>query len=179
MISKRIDYLDWDEHFMSLALHAAQKSKDPSTQVGACLVDSQKRVIGLGYNGFPRGCDDEKLPLAREGKFLETKYPYVVHAEPNAILNATRDTHGSKMYVTLYPCNECAKVIIQAGISEVIYLSDKYRENDSHKAAMTLFELSGTKTRKYVPSLDRIAHSHELVETEIKRASLEDKFKDQ
>ena len=148
-MGKRTDYISWDEYFMTFANVASQKSKDPSTQVGACIVDPQKRVVGLGYNGFPKGCNDSNFPMAREGKFLETKYPYVVHAEPNAILNSTKDTHGCKIYVTLFPCNECAKMIIQAGIKEVIYGCDKYKDTDTHKASVFLFNESGVKTRKF------------------------------
>jgi len=142
--------LTWDEYFMTFAQVAAQKSKDPSTKVGACIVDNDKRVIGLGYNGFPKKCDDTKLPMEREGKFLETKYAYVVHAEPNAILNSTRETKNCKMYVTLFPCNECAKLIIQAGIIEVIYLDNKYKDSDGVKAAIRLFKQAGVKTRQFL-----------------------------
>lgn len=138
----------WDEYFMTFAKVAAEKSKDPSTKVGACIVDVEKRVVGLGFNGFPKKCDDSLLPMARSGNFLETKYAYVVHAEPNAILNSTKSTKDCKIYVTLFPCNECAKLIIQAGITEVIYLDDKYVGTDSHKASVKLFSLAGVKTRK-------------------------------
>ncbi len=149
-IQSKTSPMSWDEYFMSFAKIAAKKSKDPSTQVGACIVDKEKRVVGLGYNGFPKNLDDSKFPQKREGSFLETKYAYVVHAEPNAILNSTKQTEGCKIYVTLYPCNECAKLIIQAGITEVVYESDKYRDTDAHRASVRLFKASGVKTRKII-----------------------------
>ncbi|MBN2092338.1 dCMP deaminase family protein, partial [candidate division KSB1 bacterium] len=129
---KRTDYLSWDEYFMGVALLSAQRSKDPNTQVGACIVNQQKKIVGVGYNGFPMGCSDDEFPWEREGDFLDTKYPYVSHAELNAILNSVgRDLSGCSLYVALFPCNECAKAIIQSGIREVVYLSDKYAETDS------------------------------------------------
>ena len=147
--AKRNDYLSWDEYFMSIALLSALRSKDPSTQVGACIVNQQKRVVGVGYNGFPSGCSDDELPWEREGDNLDTKYPYVCHAEMNAVLNSIiLDLKGCSIYVALFPCNECAKVLIQSGIKEVIYLSDKYAETDSVKASKRMFALSGVKTRK-------------------------------
>ncbi|MFP4117988.1 MAG: deoxycytidylate deaminase [Candidatus Woesearchaeota archaeon] len=148
-LSKKVKPLSWDEYFMTFAKVAAQKSKDPSTKVGACIVDGKRRVIGLGYNGFPKRCDDDELPMAREGPFLETKYAYVVHAEPNAILNSTRNTDGCRMYVTLFPCNECAKLIIQAGITEVIFADDKYAGTDVVEASKRLFRAAGVKTRLF------------------------------
>ena len=147
-IMKSIPPLSWDEYFMTFAKVAAQKSKDPSTKVGACIVDYEKRVVGLGYNGFPKKCDDSLFPMEREGGFLETKYAYVVHAEPNAILNSTKSTSNCKIYVTLFPCNECAKLIIQAGITEVIYLEDKYADSDIVKASKKLFSAAKIKTRQ-------------------------------
>lgn len=148
-IQKLIPPLTWDEYFMTFAQVAAQKSKDPSTKVGACIVDNEKRIIGLGYNGFPKKCDDSELPMEREGKFLDTKYAYIVHAEPNAILNSTRETKNCKMYVTLFPCNECAKLIIQSGIFEVIYGENKYQDTDGVRAAARLFKQAGVKTRQF------------------------------
>ena len=112
----RTDYISWDEYFMGVALLSAKRSKDPSTQVGACIVNEDKRIVGIGYNGFPRGCEDKIFPWEREGKFLTTKYAYVVHAEVNAILNSSSNLNGATLYVSLFPCNECAKVIIQSGI---------------------------------------------------------------
>ena len=148
-ITKRSNYISWDEYFMGIALLSAQRSKDPNTQVGACIVNREKKIIGVGYNGFPTGCSDEKLPWSREGEFLETKYPYICHAELNAILNSiSRDLSGATVYVALFPCNECAKAIIQSGIREVVYLSDKYKDSDSVKASRIMFEQAGVSLRK-------------------------------
>jgi len=130
----RKDYLSWDEYFMAVAKLSAMRSKDPHTQVGACIVSNDNRILSIGYNGAPNGFNDEKFPWGREGNPLETKYLYVVHAERNAILNyrgSRKDLENSKIYVDLFPCNECAKEIIQAGIKEVVYLSDKYWRNNS------------------------------------------------
>ena len=126
---KRKDYLEWDEYFMAIAKLSAMRSKDPSTQVGACIVSNDNRILSIGYNGAPNGFSDEKFPWGRDGKNLDTKYPYVCHAELNAILNyrgSKKDLEDARIYVDLFPCNECAKIIIQSGIKEVIYLSDKY-----------------------------------------------------
>lgn len=151
MSSKREHYLSWDECFMQIASVIAQRSKDPSTQAGAVIVDGQNIVVGLGYNGFPRNCTDENLPWSREGNFLETKYAYVVHAEENAVYNANKNTHGCKMYCTLFPCNECAKTIIQSGIQEIIFASDKYHDNDPWIAARKMFDLAQVQYRLYAP----------------------------
>ncbi len=148
---KRKEYLDWDEAFMLMSDLIAKRSKDPSTQVGACIVNEQNVIVGLGYNGFPRGCHDDELPWCREGETLETKYAYVVHAEANAIMNANSSVKGCRLYVNLFPCNECAKAIIQGGIKEVIYTSDKYADMDIFKAARKMFETSGVKLRQYLP----------------------------
>jgi len=147
MSEKRANYISWDEYFMGVALLSSQRSKDPSTQVGACIVNQDKRIVGTGYNGFPRGCSDDEFPWAREGDFGDTKYPFVSHAELNAVLNATTPLTGCSIYVALFPCNECAKVIIQAGISEVVYLSDKYAETPSVKASKRMFAAAGVMTR--------------------------------
>ncbi len=135
---------------MGVASLSAMRSKDDSSQVGACIVNMKNHIVGIGYNGFPIGCDDESLPWKREGGFLETKYAYVVHAEPNAILNSTVDLEGSRMYVTLFPCNECAKLIIQSGIKEVIYLEDKYHDDDVFVASRKLFDMVGVKYRQLI-----------------------------
>lgn len=128
---------------MAVALLSAQRSKDPSTQVGACVANEQNKIVGVGYNGFPWGCSDDELPWNRQGKFLETKYPYVCHAELNAVLNSiSRDLKGCRIYVGLFPCNECTKVIIQAGIKEIIYLSDKYKDTDQVKASKIMLDKS-------------------------------------
>ena len=120
------NYIVWDEYFMGVAILSSMRSKDPSTKVGACIVNQDKKIVGIGYNGFPMGCSDDEFPWDREGDFLDCKYPYVVHAEPNAILNSTVSLKDATIYVTLFPCNECAKLIIQSGIKEIVYMGDKY-----------------------------------------------------
>jgi len=143
---KRNGYISWDQYFMGVALLAAMRSKDPNTQVGACIVDRGNHILSTGYNGFPNGCSDDEFPWGREGTMLESKYPFVVHAELNAILNARgKDLTGSRIYVALFPCNECAKAIIQAGISEVIYLSDKYAATDATLASKRMLRSAGVK----------------------------------
>jgi dCMP deaminase len=150
MGGKREDYLTWDQYFMAVALLSAQRSKDPNTQVGACIVDRRRRIVGVGYAGFPTGCSDDELPWAREGAPLETKYPFVCHAELNAILNRNAaDLTGCTLYTTLFPCNECAKAIIQSGIAEVVYLSDKYHDSDAGEAARLMFRMAGVATRRF------------------------------
>lgn len=148
---KREDYISWDEYFMGIAMLAAKRSKDPNTQVGACIVSQDNIIISTGYNGMPKGCSDDEYPWERDGE--QTKYPYVVHAELNAVLNANgRDLRGSKLYVALFPCNECAKAIIQSGISEVVYYGDKYRDSDSSVAARFMFKKAGVRLTAYTPS---------------------------
>ena len=127
--------ISWDEYFMGLAHLSALRSKDPNTQVGACIVDEENKVVSIGYNGMPRGCQDNKMPWEREGGFLTTKYAYVVHAELNAILNSPRSVKNCTLYVSLFPCNECAKAIIQSGIKKVVYESDKYDGTDGNVAS--------------------------------------------
>ena len=145
---KRKDYISWDEYFMGLAVLSAKRSKDPGTQVGACIVNTRNKVVGMGYNGLPIGCSDDQFPWVKVGDFLDTKYPYVCHAELNAILNNVGvDLNGCKLYSTLFPCNECAKAIIQSGIKEVVYLSDKYSENSDVKVSKILFDTAGIKYR--------------------------------
>lgn len=149
----RKDYLSWDEYFMGVAKLSALRSKDPSTQVGACIVSSDNRILSMGYNGTPNGFDDQDFPWDREGHALNTKYLYVCHAELNAILNFRghkRDFEGAKIYVALFPCNECAKAIIQSGIKEVIYLSDKYKDQDNFKASKILFDKCNVKYRELI-----------------------------
>jgi len=157
-VKKRADYLTWDEYFMGVAFLSAQRSKDPSTQVGACIVDANKSIIGIGYNGFPRGCSDEVLPWARSASCeLHKKYPYVVHAEVNAILNkGSASIRGATIYVALFPCNECAKVIIQSGIREVVYLNDHYHDTDGCKASRIMFKMAGVEMRQYQPEHQEI-----------------------
>ncbi len=147
---KRQDYLNWDEYFMAVALLSAQRSKDPNTQVGACVANSDHKIVGVGYNGFPWGCSDDELPWAREGNLLDTKYPYVCHAELNAVLNSiSYNLKGCRIYVGLFPCNECTKVIIQSGIKEIIYMSDKYAESDSVKASKRMLDQAQTSYRQF------------------------------
>ena len=151
MSSKREKYLNWDEYFMAVAKLSAMRSKDPSTQVGACIVSNTNRILSIGYNGTPNGYSDDNFPWEREGEPLNTKYLYVVHAERNAILNyrgSRKDLEGAKIYVDLFPCNECAKEIIQSGIKEVIYLSDKYKDTDEVKASKRLLEACNVIYRK-------------------------------
>jgi dCMP deaminase len=147
---KRTDYITWDEYFMGISLLAAMRSKDPSTQVGACIVNEDNIIISTGYNGFPKGCNDDVFPWERENiEMNKTKYPYVVHAELNAILNSGgRSLKGARIYVALFPCNECAKAIIQSGIKEVVYLSDKYAETDSVRASKQMLNNAGVKYRR-------------------------------
>ena len=139
-MSKREDYLSWDEYFMGIAFLSGMRSKDPSTQVGACIIDEDKKIIGIGYNGFPMGSSDDTMPWEREGDFLETKYPYVVHAELNAILNSIKSLKNSTIYVTHFPCNECAKAIVQSGIKKVVYFSDKHKDLETTKASKKILE---------------------------------------
>ena len=147
---KRQDYLSWDEYFMGLAILSGERSKDPNTQVGACIVDKDNRIVSVGYNGAPTGYDDDKnMNWERSGDFLNTKYAYVCHSELNAILNAGRSVKDCKLYVTLFPCNECAKVIIQSGIREIVYLSDKYKGTESNIAAKKMFDACGVSYEKY------------------------------
>lgn len=148
---KRQDYISWDEYFMGIALLSAQRSKDNNTQVGACIVSDENKILSVGYNGMPTGCSDDEMPWERDGAQLDTKYPFVCHAELNAILNtaAPGSLKGAKVYVTLFPCNECAKAIIQCGIREVIYLSDKYADTDGTKASKKMFDMTGVKYTAY------------------------------
>lgn len=157
---KRKDYISWDEYFMGVALLAAERSKDPSTQVGACIVDSEKRILSTGYNGFPHGCSDDDFPWNRDESLGETKYPFVVHAELNAILNARgKSLAGSTLYVGLFPCNECAKAIIQSGIKEVIYLSDKYHGTPSFEASRRMLNAAGIGLTEIKPTKAQIVLS--------------------
>jgi len=148
---KRTDYISWDTYFMGVAKLSAMRSKDPETQVGACIVNTKKRIVGIGYNGFPYGIDDDAFPWDKTDNWLDSKYPYVVHAEPNAILNATEPLHGATLYVTLFPCNECAKLVIQSGIKEVVYLEDKYHDREIFVASRRLFDGSGVLYRQLKP----------------------------
>ena len=152
---KRADYINWDEYFMGVAMLAARRSKDPNTQVGACIVSPDNIIISTGYNGMPKGCSDDEFPWEREG--IETKYPYVVHAELNAILNANgRDLRGSRLYVALFPCNECAKAIIQSGVKEVVYLSDKYDGTPMNLASKRMLDAARVKRTQLKTDLNAI-----------------------
>ncbi|KAM6400585.1 deoxycytidylate deaminase [Pluvialis apricaria] len=155
---KREDYLEWPEYFMAVAFLSAQRSKDPSSQVGACIVNSENKIVGIGYNGMPNGCSDDVLPWTRTAEHrLDTKYPYVCHAELNAIMNKnSADVKGCSMYVALFPCNECAKLIIQAGIKEVIFMSDKYHDTTEMTAARRMFDLAGIIYREFKPKCNKI-----------------------
>ena len=154
---KRTDYISWDEYFMGVAMLAARRSKDPSTQVGCCIVSQDNIIISTGYNGMPKGCSDDEFPWDRTGEDTNTKYPYVVHAELNAILNANgRDLRGSRLYVALFPCNECAKAIIQSGVKEVLYLSDKYGGTPMNIASKRMLEAAGVKYTQLHTDLDSI-----------------------
>ena len=155
---KRTDYISWDEYFMGVAKLAACRSKDPSTQVGACIVSPDDIIISTGYNGMPKGCSDDEFPWNRDGE--DNKYPYVVHAELNAILNANgRDLRGSRVYVALFPCNECAKAIIQSGVKEVVYLSDKYAGTPGNVASKRMLDAAGVKYSQLRPATKSITLS--------------------
>ena len=154
---KRQNYISWDEYFMGVAMLASMRSKDPSTQVGACIVDRENHILSTGYNGFPCGCSDDEFPWEREGGFCQTKYPFVVHAELNAILNAHgKNLVGAKLYGSLFPCNECAKAIIQSGIREVIYLSDKYADTEMTKVSRRMLTSAGVKLTQMKPERETI-----------------------
>ena len=154
MIQSRQNTLSWDECFMQIASVISQRSKDPSTQAGAVIVDNDNVVVGLGYNGFPRGIDNDALPWDRDGDFLHTKYAYVCHAEENAIYNANNSTKNCRIYCTLFPCNECAKTLIQNGIKEIIFESDKYHDVDAFVASRKLLDAAAIKYRQYSNNSD-------------------------
>ena len=150
MSDKRTDYLSWDEYFMGVAMMSGMRSKDPNSQVGACIVSEDNKILSMGYNGFPKGCSDDEFPWAREGDSLHTKYFYVTHSELNAILNYRGGSlEGAKLYVSLFPCNECAKAIIQSGIKEVIYDCNKYEGTAAVMASMKMFDAAGVNYHKY------------------------------
>ena len=152
---KRTDYISWDEYFMGVALLSAQRSKDNSSQVGACIVNDENKILSMGYNGMPVGCFDDDMPWEREGEPLKTKYMYVCHVELNAILNhasGTGSLRGARIYTTLFPCNECAKALIQSGIKKVIYYEDKYPDSDSVIASKRMFDMVGIVYERYRPT---------------------------
>lgn len=147
---KREDYITWDEYFMGIAMLSGLRSKDPSTQVGACIVSQDNKILSMGYNGFPKGCSDDEFPWTKEGEALENKYFYSTHSELNAILNYRGGSlEGAKLYVTLFPCNECAKAIIQSGIVTVVYECDKYSETESVIASKRMFDAAGVRYYQY------------------------------
>ena len=143
---------------MGVAMLSSYRSKDPNTQVGACIVNSCNKIMSVGYNGFPLGCSDDEYPWARDGEEANaTKYPFVVHAELNAILNNRgKNLAGSRIYVALFPCNECAKAIIQSGIKEVVYISDKYANTMGTRASKRMFEAAGVKMTKLETNKDSV-----------------------
>ena len=146
---KRKDYITWDEYFMGISLLSAHRSKDPSTQVGCCIVDNNKKIVSVGYNGLPKGCSDDDFPWNREASdSYDSKYAYVCHAELNAILNSRTPVVGCTLYVSLFPCNECAKAIIQSGIAEVVYMSDKYADTSSTKSSKRMLLSASVKCRQ-------------------------------
>lgn len=153
---KREDYISWDEYFMGVSLLSSMRSKDPSTQVGACIVSEDNKILSVGYNGFPRGCSDDEFPWERSADSTnDTKYPFVCHAELNAILNAGgQNLKGSRIFVALFPCNECAKAIIQSGINEVIYISDKYADTESTIASKRMLISAGVKLTRFESKKD-------------------------
>lgn len=150
MNMKRADYISWNEYFMGVATLASKRSKDPNTQVGACIVDKDNYIVSVGYNGMPLGCSDDEFPWERQGGTLDTKYAYVTHAELNAILNSkTANLEGSTVYVTLFPCNECTKALIQKRIGKIVYLDDKYHDTDTSEAARRMLDAAGVKYERY------------------------------
>lgn len=156
---KRTNVLSWEDYFMGIAHLSALRSKDPSTRVGAVIVDDLNKVVSIGYNGLPHGCDDDDFPWVKEGSVYESKYAYVVHAELNAILNSPRPVRGCRLYVSLFPCNECAKAIIQAGIREIVYEEDKYADTEVVKASKRMLEAAGVLWRQRTQRLDIKVHT--------------------
>lgn len=157
-VKKREDYIIWADYFMGIACLSAKRSKDPNRQVGACIVNSDNKIIGIGYNGMPNGCSDDVMPWAKiASNVLDTKYMYVCHAEMNAIMNKNEgNMKGCTIYVTLFPCNECTKLIIQAGITKVLYLLDKHPDDPKSVASRTLLKIAGIEFRKFVPAQKEI-----------------------
>lgn len=157
VMPKRTDYISWDDYFMGIAMLSSYRSKDPNTRVGACIVNGRNRIMSMGYNGFPMGCSDDEFPWERSGAENETKYPYVCHAELNAILNARgANLEGCKIYVALFPCNECAKAIIQCGIKEIVYLSDKYDGTPGNIASKRMLDAAGVAYTKMKSGSEQI-----------------------
>lgn len=155
--------LNWDEYFMGIAMLSAQRSKDPSTRVGCCIV-LDKKIVAVGYNGMPYGCDDSEYPWGRDGTPLESKYLYVVHAELNAILNATASLKGATLYTSLFPCNECCKAIIQSGIKKIVYISDKHSQTDSVIAAKRMLDSAGISYNQFISEKKSISISLDILD---------------
>ncbi|MCR5665678.1 MAG: dCMP deaminase family protein [Eubacterium sp.] len=152
MSDKRQDYISWDEYFMGVAKLSGMRSKDPNTQVGSCIVSEDHKILSMGYNGFPKGCSDDEFPWAREGDPLENKYFYVTHSELNAILNYRGGSlEGATIYVSMFPCNECAKAIIQSGIKTIVYENDKYIMEPSTIASKKMLDAAGVRYYRYTP----------------------------
>lgn len=170
MTEKRAGYISWDDYFMGIAVLSAHRSKDPNTQVGACIVNEDRKIVGIGYNGFPIGCTDDQLPWGSESDNpLQTKYPYVCHAEMNAIINKNQSAlKGCRIYTTLFPCNECTKLIIQSGIREVIYLSDKYHDSDGCRASRCMFDMAAIEYRLFTPRTPQILIDFEKEARDVK-----------
>lgn len=163
MSDKRNGYIGWDDYFMGVSLLAAERSKDPSTQVGACIVSEDNRILSTGYNGFPKGCSDDEFPWNRDENVGQTKYNFVVHAELNAILNAGgKSLAGSRIFVSLFPCHECAKAIIQSGVKEVVYLSDKYNGTVSDNASKRMLRAAGVKLTQMKPTKAQIVLNFDI-----------------
>ena len=165
----REDYISWNEYFMAVSFLSAMRSKDPATQVGACIVNQDKRIVGIGYNGMPRGCPDDSLPWGKEKENeLENKYVYVCHAEMNAILNKNSGSIlGCTIYVALFPCNECAKIIIQSGIKNVIFFSDKYKDKNSSIASKRLLDMAGVAYTQFIPRMKKIVIDFDSVDPNV------------
>lgn len=179
MTEKRTSYLNWDDYFMATALLSSKRSKDPSTQVGAVIVDRDNRIVSIGYNGFPRGCDDDEFPWGKPNNDYEHKKMYVVHAEANAILNKnSANIKGMKLYTTLFPCNECAKLVVQSGITEIYYLSDKHEKNPAFRASKRMFDAVGIVYKQYLPTQKKITIDFEALISENKQASLQNGYKE-
>lgn len=164
--NKREGYLEWPEYFMAIAFLSAQRSKDPKTQVGACIVNTENKIVGIGYNGMPQGCSDDLMPWNRSAdNILDTKQLYVCHAELNAVLNKnSTDVKDCTVYVALFPCNECAKVLIQSRIKEVVYYSDKYHHKVEFKASRRMLDMAGIKHRQYRPKQGKIVIDFSSIE---------------
>ncbi|KAG8234818.1 hypothetical protein J437_LFUL015219 [Ladona fulva] len=174
---KREDYLDWCDYFMSIAFLAAKRSKDPCTQVGACIVNDDKKIVGVGYNGMPLGCSDDEFPWGKKDRFgLNNKYLYVCHAEMNAILNKnSSDVRNCTIYVALFPCNECAKIITQSGIKEVVYMSDKNAHKVETIASKRMFDAAGIKYRQHKPKSKQIVIDFDEIEWSQERTPVKSK----